>query len=130
MALQTSMGGSINDFMASGAQLKADSLAANAQQSPLHGQILTSQMYEADSQMRSDQISKNALVQDFNSKATALTADPWSAYRTSAADELAKQATNDPSNIYRDKLQAMASGQFGIDDPSYKFRFDQGQQAL
>lgn len=56
--------------------------------------------------------------------------DPWSFYRQGAADKLAQTSGNDPSEIYRKKLEAMSTGQFGIDDPSYKFRFDQGQKAL
>jgi hypothetical protein len=34
-----------------------------------------------------------------------------------------------PSDFYQQKLQAMSSGQFSPDDPSYQFRFDQGQKA-
>ena len=57
--------------------------------------------------------------------------DPWGFYRGSAADKLAtNQGAADPSDMYRSKLQQMSTGQFGIDDPSYKFRLDQGQQAL
>lgn len=55
--------------------------------------------------------------------------DPWGYYRGSAADALATQATSDPSNIYRSKLEGMISGEFNPDDPSYAFRFQQGQQA-
>jgi hypothetical protein len=36
----------------------------------------------------------------------------------------------DPSNVYRDKLTSMMQGQFSPSDPSYDFRFKQGQQAL
>lgn len=57
--------------------------------------------------------------------------DPWGFYRESFANKLAQtEGTEDPSNIYKNKLAAMSTGQFGIDDPSYKFRFEQGQQAL
>ena len=56
--------------------------------------------------------------------------DPWSFYRSGFADKLAQSGSNDPTEIYRSKLQEMSTGKFGIDDPSYKFRFDQGQQAL
>lgn len=57
--------------------------------------------------------------------------DPWGFYRGAAADELSKYASpsTDPSNIYRSRLQQMISGQFGSDDPSYQWRFEQGQQA-
>jgi hypothetical protein len=59
-------------------------------------------------------------------------ADPWgtSGGRAQAAGQLASQNQNDPSNLYRDKLAAMSSGKFTPDDPSYQFRFDQGQQAV
>ena len=57
--------------------------------------------------------------------------DPWSFYRASAADNLSQQASQpDPSKVYQDKLQQMMTGSFSPDDPSYQFRFDQGQQAL
>lgn len=56
--------------------------------------------------------------------------DPWSYYRGGAADLLAQNTDprNDPSNIYRSKLQQMMTGEFSPDDPSYQWRFDQGQQ--
>jgi hypothetical protein len=57
-------------------------------------------------------------------------ADPWGFYRKGFADILAQNQGVDPSNIYRDKLAAMSGGNFDIDDPSYKWRFEQGQQAL
>jgi hypothetical protein len=61
------------------------------------------------------------------------TMDPWSRYRSQAGDILATQMdpSNDPSNIYRSKLQGMVDGtaDFETNDPSYKFRFDQGQKA-
>ena len=56
--------------------------------------------------------------------------DPWSKYRTSAAGELGStigQAS--PSDIYQQKLAQMATGEFNPDDPSYQFRYQQGQQA-
>jgi hypothetical protein len=60
--------------------------------------------------------------------------DPWSKYRAGAGDQLAGNGyglNNDPSNFYRDKLQAMSSNgaDFATDDPSYAWRFQQGQQA-
>lgn len=60
------------------------------------------------------------------------TYDPWSKYRGQAGDQLAANGfgmTNDPSNFYRDKLQAMSTGEFNSSDPSYQWRFQQGQQA-
>lgn len=57
-------------------------------------------------------------------------ADPWGFYRESFSNKLAENETVDPSNIYRDKLAKMSTGEFGIDDPSYRWRFEQGQQAL
>jgi hypothetical protein len=59
--------------------------------------------------------------------------DPWSKYRGAAGDELAKGnfgQENDPSTFYKDKLQQMSSGEFNSNDPSYKWRFQQGQQAV
>lgn len=58
--------------------------------------------------------------------------DPWGYYRPAAAQQLAQSGNpaNDPSNIYRNKLAGMVNGQFSPDDPSYQWRFQQGQQAL
>jgi hypothetical protein len=58
--------------------------------------------------------------------------DPFSFYRGSAADMLAGYADPkaDPSNIYRSRLQQMLMGEFSPNDPSYQWRFDQGQQAV
>lgn len=62
---------------------------------------------------------------------TASYYDPWGTSRGTAVNmlqgELAAGSTSEP---YRQRLEAMATGQFGIDDPSYRFRFEQGQQAL
>ena len=56
--------------------------------------------------------------------------DPWSFYRGAAADTLAKSSTNDPSAFFQSKLEQMSSGKFDSSDPSYQWRFEQGQQAL
>lgn len=57
--------------------------------------------------------------------------DPWGYYRPAAAGKLATFAQGqDPSNFYRSKLQQMSMGEFSPDDPSYQWRFDQGQQAV
>lgn len=56
--------------------------------------------------------------------------DPWSAHRKDAGTLLAGQMGSDPSDIYKAKLQEMSTGQFSPTDPSYQWRFDQGQQAL
>lgn len=81
--------------------------------------------------MRTGTINQNLPeVQQAITEAADLKADPWGFYRGGAADTLAQSQGTDPSNIYRDKLAAMAGGSFGIDDPSYKFKFEQGQQAL
>lgn len=56
--------------------------------------------------------------------------DPFSYYRGSFADRLANEGMqSSPSNFYQQKLQAMSSGEFSPDDPSYQFRFNQGLQA-
>ena len=57
--------------------------------------------------------------------------DPWGFYRGGAAKNLASFAGGaDPSDIFRSKLTQMTTGQFSPDDPSYKWRLDQGQQAV
>ena len=138
MALQLANGGTIQNTLAK-AQAKQDNLDAiskatreasfNHKWSLLPGY--------ADEQ-------GNALQQDafnastdsyqgaikFNELKNKLELDPWGAYRASAADTLAQVATNDPTQIYQSKLASMVNGQFGVDDPSYKFRVEQGQQAL
>lgn len=56
--------------------------------------------------------------------------DPWSQYRAQAGSELGGtigQAS--PSDLYLQKLAAMTTGEFTPDDPSYQFRYQQGQQA-
>jgi hypothetical protein len=56
--------------------------------------------------------------------------DPWSRYRGEAGIQLAgDMRQGSPSDFYQQKLQAMSSGEFSPDDPSYQFRFQQGQQA-
>lgn len=56
--------------------------------------------------------------------------DPWSEHRGEASDLLAgKMGTGSPSDLYADKLSQMTLGQFSPDDPSYQWRFQQGQQA-
>jgi hypothetical protein len=56
--------------------------------------------------------------------------DPWSAYRDDAASQLSGQmGQTSPSDIYTSKLAQMVNGQFTPDDPSYQWRFDQGQKA-
>ena len=57
--------------------------------------------------------------------------DPWGFYRESAGNNLAQFAGGtDPSNIFKDKLTQMSTGQFSPDDPSYQWRFNQGQQTV
>src|SRR3989304_1230734 len=58
--------------------------------------------------------------------------DPWSLYRQSAGTQLAQQNAQDPSGFYSGKLQEMSSpgSEFTTNDPSYDWRFQQGQQAL
>jgi hypothetical protein len=56
--------------------------------------------------------------------------DPWAAHRMDAGTQLAGEMTQgSPSDLYQQKLAQMASGQFSTDDPSYQWRFQQGQQA-
>jgi hypothetical protein len=58
--------------------------------------------------------------------------DPWGFYREGAGNQLANTFLkgNDPSNFYREKLQRLSSGEYGAGDPSYDWRFQQGQQAV
>lgn len=57
--------------------------------------------------------------------------DPWGFYRESAGNELSTFiGGEDPSNFYKNKLKQMSTGEFSPDDPSYKFRLEQGQQTL
>lgn len=80
-------------------------------------------------------VAENDKVNVASAKANAEIYDPFSKYRGVAAAELAKEGgfsgANDPANFYRDKLKGMADGSedFVSNDPSYKFRFAQGQQA-
>jgi len=58
------------------------------------------------------------------------TFDPWGYYRPAAAEALAGQVSQgNPTDVWRNKLTNMMEGEFTPDDPSYKFRFQQGQQA-
>lgn len=56
--------------------------------------------------------------------------DPWSFYRGGAADTLSRYAdpNADPSNVYRSRLKEMLLGKFDSSDPSYQFRFNEGQR--
>ena len=70
-------------------------------------------------------------VQQNNAQTQALQLDPWSYYRGGAADNLDQFAGGtDPSNMFRDKLTQMSTGQFSPDDPSYQWRLQQGQQTV
>jgi hypothetical protein len=68
-----------------------------------------------------------------SSKATQAAYDPWSKFRAQMGAQLAGQtAANDPSNFYADKMKAMATdgASFTPNDPSFKFRQQQGQQVV
>lgn len=70
-------------------------------------------------------------VQKNDAEARALALDPWSYYRSGAADNLAKfSSQEDPASVFRNRLTQMSMGQFSPNDPSYKWRFEQGQQAV
>lgn len=132
MALRSNMagGGSIQGFLNTGESLRKISNRANNTSRRLTGQILTGQDYANESRRQNRAYDASANLNTYNAKAQQIKDDPWAVYRASAADELASASQDDPTEIYRNKLQAMATGGFGIDDPSYKFRFEQGQQAL
>jgi hypothetical protein len=58
--------------------------------------------------------------------------DPWSKYRAAAGDRLNTSSQNDPSDVYRNRLEQMMTGgasDFTTSDPSYQFRLEQGQKA-
>lgn len=58
------------------------------------------------------------------------TVDPWSFYRGEAADTLSRYTdpSADPSNVYRARLKQMLLGNFDSSDPSYEWRFNEGQR--
>jgi len=57
--------------------------------------------------------------------------DPWGFYRESFTNKLASFANQpDPTALYKNKLSSMINGKFSPDDPSYQWRFQQGQQAV
>lgn len=58
--------------------------------------------------------------------------DPWSANRTQAGTKLAGMAQSDPSDYYANKLRGMTENgaEFMSTDPSYQWRFNQGQRAV
>ena len=124
------MSGSIQQFMAQRSDLEQASTRANSRTNPLIGNMFSTQQGQAASDIQNEQINASNNLRAHDARAQALVDDPWTAYRGSAADTLAESSQDDPTEIYRNKLEAMASGKFGIDDPSYKFRFEQGQQAL
>jgi len=67
---------------------------------------------------------------NLQSQSEQLRYDPWAEHRPAAGDLLAGQMDDTgPSNLYQTKLAQMTNGQFTPDDPSYQFRFQQGQQA-
>lgn len=63
------------------------------------------------------------------SYAEQLRYDPWALHRGDAGTALAGQMTGSPSDVYANKLANMVNGEFTPDDPSYQFRYQQGQQA-
>src|ERR1044072_3324568 len=56
--------------------------------------------------------------------------DPWSRYRDDAGNLLNTEMNGtNPSDFYMNKLEEMSSGTFSPDDPSYQWRYQQGQKA-
>lgn len=70
-------------------------------------------------------------VSNVQSQEEQLRYDPWAAHRTEAGTQLANQmGQTNPADVYQQKLAEMATGTFNPNDPSYQFRFNQGQQAV
>lgn len=60
----------------------------------------------------------------------ARTPTPQETANTKYMPQLDAQMTKDPSNGYADQLKTLMTGQFSSSDPSYAWRFQQGQQAV
>lgn len=60
----------------------------------------------------------------------ARTPTPQETANTKYMPQLDAQMTKDPSNGYADQLKTLMTGQFSPNDPSYAWRFQQGQQAV
>lgn len=81
--------------------------------------VYTSTQNAKDAEAKQTQLQQQALY------------DPWSFYRAGAADNLDQfSKESNPADLFRSKLEAMANGSFNRSDPSYKWRFQQGQQAV
>lgn len=60
----------------------------------------------------------------------ARTPTPQETANTKYMPQLDSLMGQDPSNGYADKLKTLMNGQFSTSDPSYQWRYDQGQQAV
>lgn len=60
----------------------------------------------------------------------ARTPTPQETANTKYMPQLDAQMAKDPSNGYADQLKTLMNGQFSPSDPSYAWRFQQGQQAV
>lgn len=60
----------------------------------------------------------------------ARTPTPQETANTKYMPQLDAQMAKDPSNGYADQLKTLMTGQFSPNDPSYAWRFQQGQQAV
>lgn len=60
----------------------------------------------------------------------ARTPTPQETANTKYMPQLDAQMAKDPSNGYADQLKTLMTGQFSPSDPSYSWRFQQGQQAV
>lgn len=60
----------------------------------------------------------------------ARTPTPQEAANARYMPQLDSHMTKDPSNGYADQLKTLMNGQFSSSDPSYAWRFQQGQQAV
>ena len=60
----------------------------------------------------------------------ARTPTPQETLNQQYVPQLNAQMQKDPSNGYADQLKTLMNGQFSTSDPSYQWRFDQGQKAV
>lgn len=60
----------------------------------------------------------------------ARTPTPQETLNQQYVPQLNAQMQKDPSNGYADQLKTLMQGQFSTNDPSYQWRFDQGQKAV
>jgi len=71
-----------------------------------------------------------AAAQPVAAASIARTPTPQETLNQQYVPQLNAQMQKDPSNGYADQLKTLMQGQFSTNDPSYQWRFDQGQKAV